>query len=262
MKYMTSKKCNKEVERLSNRKTYALVTGASQGIGRAIAIDLAANGCHVIINYNSNQDATNEAAQQIINANGSCSIMKADVSSESEVKEMFKWIKKNCSQLDILVNNAGIISDGYFLMMSKSTFNHVMDVNFGGVVSCTRNALRMMTSKKSGVIINIASTSGLGGQEGQANYSASKGAIIAFSKSIAKEYAKYGIRVNVVAPGFINTKMTESIKSSLLDKYGDLIPMRKFGDPEDVANATTFLASEKAKYITGKVLTVDGGMII
>lgn len=245
-----------------NEKAMALVTGASHGIGRAIAIDLAANGFHVIINYSSSQQAADEVAEHIGKANGSCAVIKADVSNNDEVSAMFKQIKKTYGQLNVLVNNAGIIADGYFLMMGKDAFDKVMNVNLGGCFNCTQHALRMMTAKKSGAIVNIASTSGIAGQEGQANYSASKGAIIAFSKTIAKEYAKYNIRVNVVAPGFINTKMTESNKDMLLSKYGDFIPLKTFGEPEDIAYATTFLASQKAKYITGKVLTIDGGMII
>lgn len=182
------------------------------------------------------------------------------MADQENVDQMFAKIKKAYKKVDILVNNAGIIKDGYLLMMGAKSFRDVMDTNMGGCFYCTQAALRLMCSSKSGSIVNIASTSGITGQEGQANYSASKGAIISFTKAVAKEYAKKGIRANVVAPGFISTNMTKANKALLMEKYQEFIPQERFGEPEEVAYAVSFLASSKASYITGKVLTVDGGL--
>ena len=158
------------------------------------------------------------------------------------------------------MNNAGIIRDGYLLMMKKEAFDQVISVNLGGCFMCTQAAVRIMAGQKKGAIVNISSTSGITGSEGQANYSASKAGIIGFTKTVAKEYASKGIRVNAVAPGFIDTKMTHANKELLESKYLQHIPMGRFGEPEDIAHAVTFLASDLAAYVTGKVLTVDGGM--
>lgn len=249
------------MEGLWDKDTVALVTGASGGIGRAVAVDLAANGATVIIHYNKNEQGARETLRLIQEKGKDATLIKADVSNSHEVSEMFQKIKKHFGALSILVNNAGKIKDGYLLMMSEQNFQDVMDTNMGGCFLCTQGALRLMcATKKGGAIVNIASTSGIVGQEGQANYSASKGAIIAFTKTIAKEYARNKIRVNVVAPGFVDTRMTQIKKELLTSKYMQFIPMERFGKPEEIANVVTFLASSKASYITGKCIVVDGGL--
>lgn len=239
----------------------ALVTGASSGIGQAIAIDLAKNGVKVLINYCRSQEGALETLKIIEENGGSGEIIQCDVSDAAAVNKMFLYIKKTYKTIDILVNNSGITKDGYLLMMSEENFVNVMATNLGGCFNCTQGALRLMcAAKQGGSIINIASTSGVVGQEGQANYSASKGAIISLTKTTAKEYAKNGIRVNVVAPGFVETKMTKKSEKLLKDKYMGHIPMGRFGQPEEIAEVVTFLASSKASYITGKCIVVDGGL--
>lgn len=239
----------------------ALVTGASSGIGQAIAIDLAKNGVKVLINYCRSEEGALETLRIIEENGGSGEIIQCDVSDAAAVNKMFLYIKKTYKTIDILVNNSGITKDGYLLMMSEENFVKVMATNLGGCFNCTQGALRLMcAAKKGGSIINIASTSGVVGQEGQANYSASKGAIISFTKTTAKEYAKNGIRVNVVAPGFVETKMTQKSEKLLKEKYMSYIPMGRFGQPEEIAEVVSFLASSKASYITGKCIVVDGGL--
>lgn len=239
----------------------ALVTGASSGIGQAIAIDLAKNGVKVLINYCRSKKGALETLKIIEENGGTGEIIQCDVSDAAAVNRMFLYIKKTYKTIDILVNNSGITKDGYLLMMSEENFVSVMATNLGGCFNCTQGALRLMcAAKQGGSIINIASTSGVVGQEGQANYSASKGAIISLTKTTAKEYAKNGIRVNVVAPGFVETKMTQKSEKLLKDKYMGYIPMGRFGQPEEIAEVVTFLASSKASYITGKCIVVDGGL--
>ncbi len=241
----------------------ALVTGASSGIGQAIAIDLAKNGVKVLVNYCHGKEGALETLRIIEENGGSGEIIQCDVSDAKAVNKMFLYIKKTYKKLDILVNNSGITRDGFLLMMSEANFMDVMATNLGGCFHCTQGAIRLMyASKQGGSIVNIASTSGVVGQIGQANYSASKGAMISFTKSCAKEYANKGIRVNVVAPGFIETKMTQKNIKQLKEKYLEYIPMERFGQVEEVAQVVTFLASDKASYITGKCLVVDGGLIM
>lgn len=241
----------------------ALVTGASSGIGQAIAIDLAKNGVTVLVNYCHGKEGALETLRIIEENGGSAEIIQCDVSDAKAVNKMFLYIKKNYKKLDILVNNSGITKDGFLLMMSEENFMDVMSTNLGGCFHCSQGAIRLMyASKQGGSIVNIASTSGVVGQIGQANYSASKGAMISFSKSCAKEYANKGIRVNVVAPGFIETKMTQKNIKQLKEKYLEYIPMERFGQVEEVAQVVTFLASDRASYITGKCLVVDGGLIM
>ncbi len=239
----------------------ALVTGASSGIGQAIAIDLAKNGVKVLINYCKSEEGALETLKTIEEFGGSGEIIQCDVADAAAVSKMFLYIKKKYKTIDILVNNSGITKDGYLLMMSEENFLKVMATNMGGCFNCTQGALRLMcAAKQGGAIVNIASTSGVVGQEGQANYSASKGAIISFTKTTAKEYAKNNIRVNVVAPGFVETRMTQKSEKLLKEKYMEYIPMGRFGKPEEIAEVVTFLSSSKASYITGKCIVVDGGL--
>ena len=243
--------------------TIALVTGGSAGIGRAVAIDLAAKGATVVINYNRSREGAEETLNVIREAGGKAAIVKADVSDPDEVDAMFAKIKKHFKKLDILVNNSGVTRDGYLMMMSREAFDTVIKTNLYGCYYCTQGAIRLMcAAKNGGAIVNISSTSGVVGQEGQANYSASKGAIVSFTKTVAKEYARHGIRANVVAPGFIDTRMTQANRKLLEEKYMQYIPMGRFGEPQEIANVVTFLASDLASYITGKTIVADGGLIM
>ena len=248
--------------KLFEEKTTALVTGSSRGIGKAIALEFARENVDVVVHYQRNEEKALEVRDEIRAMGRNCIAIQADLQKTEDIVRMFKEIKKEFGHLDILVNNGGIIKDGYLMMMGDESFFSVLDTNLGGCFRVTREALRMMSRQKKGTVINIASTSGIVGQEGQANYSASKAGIIAFSKVVAKEYASHGIRCNAVAPGFIETDMTAAKGgTSLKDKFLDFIPLKRFGSPQDVANTVIFLASEKAGYITGKVITVDGGLI-
>ena len=238
----------------------ALVTGASRGIGRAVAVELARHGVRVVINYNKDQKGAKETLKYINEVGGEGTIMCADISDQMQVNQMFASIKKIFNRLDILVNNAGICKDGYLLFMSKAAFEDVLYTNLMGCFFCTQAALRLMCEKKRGCIVNISSISGKSGQSGQANYSASKGAVISLTKTVAKEYADKGIRCNAVSPGFIKTEMTMNNKEMYEEKYGGLIPLGRFGETEEVAKTVLFLASSMSSYITGEVITVDGGM--
>lgn len=249
--------------KLFEEGTIALVTGGSAGIGRAVAIDLAAKGATVVINYNRSREGAEETLNVIREAGGKAAIVKADVSDPDEVDAMFAKIKKHFKKLDILVNNSGVTRDGYLMMMSREAFDTVIQTNLYGCYYCTQGAIRLMcAAKNGGAIVNISSTSGVVGQEGQANYSASKGAIVSFTKTVAKEYARHGIRANVVAPGFIDTRMTQANRKLLEEKYMQYIPMGRFGEPQEIANVVTFLASDLASYITGKTIVADGGLIM
>lgn len=249
--------------KLFEEGTIALVTGGSAGIGRAVAIDLAAKGATVVINYNRSREGAEETLNVIRDAGGKAAIVKADVSDPDEVDAMFAKIKKHFKKLDILVNNSGVTRDGYLMMMSREAFDTVIKTNLYGCYYCTQGAIRLMcAAKNGGAIVNISSTSGVVGQEGQANYSASKGAIVSFTKTVAKEYARHGIRANVVAPGFIDTRMTQANRKLLEEKYMQYIPMGRFGEPQEIANVVTFLASDLASYITGKTIVADGGLIM
>lgn len=249
--------------KLFEEGTIALVTGGSAGIGRAVAIDLAAKGATVVINYNRSREGAEETLNVIREAGGKAAIVKADVSNPDEVDAMFAKIKKHFKKLDILVNNSGVTRDGYLMMMSREAFDTVIKTNLYGCYYCTQGAIRLMcAAKNGGAIVNISSTSGVVGQEGQANYSASKGAIVSFTKTVAKEYARHGIRANVVAPGFIDTRMTQANRKLLEEKYMQYIPMGRFGEPQEIANVVTFLASDLASYITGKTIVADGGLIM
>ena len=241
-------------------KRVALVTGASRGIGRAIALRLAAEGCYVVIHYNGSKEKAEEVQQEILQAGGQAHIYQCNVADFQACGEMFKDTISKMGHLDILVNNAGITKDGLLMGMSEEDFSKVVDTNLKGTFYCIRHAARTMIKQKKGRIINLSSIVGISGNAGQANYAASKAGVIGLTKSAAKELASRGITVNAIAPGFICTDMTQVLPEQVKEKIWAQIPMGGFGDPQDVAAAAAFFASEEAGYITGQVLMVDGGM--
>lgn len=240
----------------------ALVTGASRGIGRAIALRLAGEGAKVAINYAGNTAKAEAVKAEIEQNGGEAILVQADVADSSAVEAMVAKVAEAFGQIDILVNNAGITRDGLLMRMKEEDFDAVVNTNLKGVFHCTKTVSKLMMKKRSGRIINMASVVGIMGNAGQTNYAAAKAGVIGFSKSAAKELAARGITVNVVAPGFIDTDMT----AAMTDKAKELtltgIPMKKMGTPEDVANAVLFLASDCASYITGQTVNVDGGMVM
>jgi 3-oxoacyl-[acyl-carrier protein] reductase len=247
---------------INETKKIALVTGASRGIGAAIACEIAKD-YHVILNYNSNAEKAMEVAKQITESGGSAETIQADVSSESDVVSMFRYIRNTYKNLHLLVNNAGITADGYVMTMSLASWSKVINTDLTSVFLCTREALKVMYNAKTpGKIINVASVSGVAGLEGQANYSAAKGGVIAFTKSIAKEAAKYGITANVIAPGFIETDMVKKVSQDAVSQVVNSIPIKRVGTVEEVAKLAGYLSSDFTGYLTGKVFTIDGGMII
>ena len=238
----------------------ALITGAGRGIGRAIAVALAKEGAEVVINYNGSEERAKEVKQTIEENGGKASIYKCNVSDFAACEAMIKDIVKEYGHLDILVNNAGITKDGLIMKMKEEDFDSVLNVNLKGTFNTIRHSARQMLKQRSGKIINISSVSGILGNVGQANYAASKAGVIGLTKSAARELASRGITVNAVAPGFIKTEMTEVLSEQVQNHAKSQIPLGSFGNPEDVAEAVWFLASDKAGYITGQVLNVDGGM--
>ena len=240
----------------------ALVTGASRGIGRAVALALAAAGARVAINYAGNVKAAEEVKAAVEAAGGTAILCQADVADSAAVEAMVAAVAKEFGTIDILVNNAGITRDTLLMRMKDEDFAKVLDTNLKGVVYCTKAVSKLMMKKRAGRIVNMASVIGLVGNAGQANYAAAKAGVIGFSKSVAKELASRGITVNVVAPGFIGTDMTADLPETVKEKALADIPLGKMGEPEDVANAVLFRASDQASYITGQVVNVDGGMVM
>lgn len=240
----------------------AVVTGASRGIGRAVALKLAADGATVVINYKGSVEKAEEVKKEIEKNGGKAEVMQCNVSDFQACETFIKGIIKNFGSLDILVNNAGITKDGLLMKMSEADYDAVMDTNLKGTFNCIRFAARQMMKQRSGRIINMSSVSGVLGNAGQANYSASKAGVIGLTKATAREVASRGITVNAIAPGFINTEMTAGLPENIKESAVSQIPLGSFGEPEDIAEAVAFLASDHAKYITGQVLCVDGGMAI
>ncbi|MDU6266180.1 MAG: 3-oxoacyl-[acyl-carrier-protein] reductase [Anaerocolumna aminovalerica] len=238
----------------------ALVTGASRGIGRAIALTLAGYGAIVIINYCGSKEKAEEIVNQIKENGGTAIAYQADVADFEAVKTMFSDITKEYGRIDILVNNAGITKDNLILKMSEEEFDAVINTNLKGVFNCLKQASRIMLKQKEGRIINISSISGVVGNPGQVNYCAAKAGVIGITKSLAKELGSRGITVNAVAPGYINTDMTAVLKDDLKEKVTELIPLKRLGEVEDIAETVAFLASDKASYITGQTIQVDGGL--
>ena len=238
----------------------AVVTGASRGIGREIALTLASRGARVIVNYNGSAARAEEVVQKIQEAGGQAEAVQCDVSDFQKAGELMNYVIQTYGRVDILVNNAGITRDGLLMKMSEEDFDAVLNTNLKGAFNCMQHVARQMIRQKGGRIINISSVSGVMGNAGQANYSASKAGVIGLTKAAAREMASRGITVNAVAPGFINTEMTEVLSDSVKEAAVAQIPMKTFGETTDIAEAVAFLASDEARYITGQVLCVDGGM--
>ena len=244
-----------------NGKT-ALITGAARGIGRAIALRFAKEGCRIVVNYRSSREAAEELRKQIEEAGGKCHIVQAEVSQFSEAEKLVKETIATYESLDVLVNNAGITSDGLWARMKQEDIDRVLDVNLRGCLYTMRHAARPMCRQKSGVIINISSVVGMTGNVGQVNYAASKAGIIGATKAAARELGNWGIRVNAIAPGYIETDMSQAVKEEYLQAIVDSTILKRVGKPEEVAAAAAFLSSDEAAYITGQVLVVDGGMVL
>ena len=241
-------------------KKVALVTGASRGIGRQIAITLAEQGFYVIVNYNGSAQRAQEVIDTIKNQGGEGIIYQCNVSDFAETEQMMKELVKSYGHVEVLVNNAGITRDNLIMKMSEADFDAVIETNLKGCFNTIRHLTRQMLKQRSGKIINIASVSGVLGNAGQANYAASKAGIIGLTKTMARELASRGITVNAIAPGFIHTEMTEVLSDSVKEAAVAQIPLKRFGETKDIAEMAAFLASDKADYITGQVIHVDGGM--
>lgn len=240
----------------------AVVTGGARGIGRAIALELAKQGANVIINYHGSVKKAEEVKKEIEEKGGTVEIMQCDVADFAACERFFQQVIEKYKRVDILVNNAGVTHDGLLMKMSEEEFDTVINTNLKGTFHCMRFVTRQMIKQRYGRIINISSVVGVTGNAGQANYAASKAGVIGLTKSAARELASRKITVNAIAPGFIETDMTKDLPDKVKEESIAKIPLGYYGKPEDVAVAVSFLASEKAGYITGQVLHVDGGMVI
>lgn len=240
----------------------AIVTGASSGIGSEIAIQFAKEGATVIINYSNNNEGAEKVKKEIEEFGGSAITYKCNVADFSEVEKMIEKIIQDYKHIDILINNSGITKDNLLMRMEEEEFDKVIDINLKGTFNTIKCVSRHMIRAKKGKIINMASVVGITGNAGQANYAASKGGVIALTKSVAKEFATRNINVNAIAPGYIETRMTDVLNEKVKSEILTNIPMKRVGKPEDIAKLAVFLASEDSNYITGQVINVDGGMVM
>ncbi|MBS5112183.1 MAG: 3-oxoacyl-[acyl-carrier-protein] reductase [Coprobacillus cateniformis] len=240
----------------------AVITGAARGIGKAIALKFASQGYHVVINYRGSEEKANAVKEQCITLGVEALTYQGDVSHYQEMEDMMKAVMEKFGRIDVLVNNSGITKDQLLLKMDSESFMDVIDVNLKGTFNTIKAVSRIMMKQKSGVIINMSSVIGEIGNAGQANYAASKAGVLGLTKSIAKEFAPRHIRVNAIAPGFIATDMTDVLNEQTKENILQAIPLKSLGEAEDVANVAYFLASDDAKYITGQVINVDGGMVM
>lgn len=240
----------------------ALITGASRGIGKGIALKLAQEGYDIIINYLGSEERANEVKKLCEEHNVKAMCVKANVADLDEVNAMMDIVLKEFGRIDVLVNNSGITKDNILLRLTKQDFDDVIDVNLKGTFNTIKSVTKTMMRQKSGVIINMSSVIGVIGNIGQVNYAASKAGVIGITKSVARELVSRNIRCNAVAPGFIDTEMTSALDEKVIDEILKNVPMKKMGTVEDVANVVAFLVSENAKYITGQVIHVDGGMVM
>lgn len=240
----------------------AIVTGSARGIGKAIALKLAEMGANIVINDIPSSTEAETTADEVRALGVGAAVSLGDVRNIDDVKNMVDLAVAEFGTVDILVNNAGVTRDNLMLRMSEEDWDLVMDINLKGAFNCIKTVVRPMMKQKSGSIINIASVSGVMGNAGQANYSASKAGLIGLTKTTAKEFAKKGIRANAVAPGFIESAMTDKLPEEVRAQYLDSIPLMKFGKTEDVANVVAFLASDMSSYVTGQIINIDGGLVM
>ena len=239
----------------------AVITGATKGLGKQIALELAKDGFEIVINYRTENDSLAQMVEEI-NKTTKAYTFKADISNFDEAKALIDFATSETGKIDLLVNNAGITNDKLLVRMSEEDFSKVIDINLKGTFNCIRHASRLMMKQKFGRIVNISSVIGLIGNVGQANYAASKAGVIGLTKSAAREMAPYSVTVNAIAPGFIKSDMTDKLTDEIKDNIKSSIPMRKIGEPKDVANLVKFLANDETGYITGQVINVVGGMVM
>jgi len=240
----------------------AVVTGSGRGLGKAIALKLAQLGANIVLNDIAASDSIDATAEEFKAAGYNVAVTKGDVRNSEDVKAMVSAAVETFGSLDILVNNAGVTKDKPMAMMSEEDWDLVLDINLKGAFFCTKLAAKQMIRQRSGRIVNIASVAGRYGNPGQANYSASKAGLIGLTKTTAKEFASRGVTCNAVAPGFIQSKMTDALPDEVRKKYLDYIPLGRFGTPDDVANVVAFLASDESGYVTGQVIDIDGGLVM
>jgi 3-oxoacyl-[acyl-carrier protein] reductase len=238
----------------------ALVTGGSKGIGKAISLALAEKGANVFVNYSSDDEAAKDVITEIEAMGGKADAVKADVSDAAQVEDMFGRIRKDPGRLDILVNNAGIIRDKLLMFMNEDDWNRVIDINLKGVYNCCKTAIRLMIGEKYGKIVNMVSPSAILGRPGQTNYASSKGGVISFTRSLAREIARFNVCVNAVSPGLIETEMMDELTEKTKEELLSGVPIGRLGTPEEVAGVVLFLASDRSDYITGQIISVDGGL--